>query len=77
MTAGGTRLITNSMAPVPIVIATPNAMQATTIRMESTMRCRIVGFRRGRETLTVKAILEMDDRGFTPEVSVFATNPVD
>ena len=26
---------------------------------------------------TVKAILEMDDRGFTPEVSVFATNPVD
>ena len=26
---------------------------------------------------TVKAILEMDDRGFVPEVSVFATNPVD
>jgi len=25
----------------------------------------------------VKAILEMDDRGFTPEVSVFATNPQD
>ncbi len=25
----------------------------------------------------VKAILEMDDRGFTPELSVFATNPVD
>jgi 3-oxoacyl-[acyl-carrier protein] reductase len=25
----------------------------------------------------VKAILEMDDRGFTPEVSVFATNPAD
>jgi 3-oxoacyl-[acyl-carrier protein] reductase len=25
----------------------------------------------------VKAILEMDDRGFTPEVSVFATNPTD
>lgn len=23
----------------------------------------------------VKAILEMDDRGFTPELSVFATNP--
>lgn len=25
----------------------------------------------------VKAVLEMDDRGFTPEVSVFATNPKD
>ena len=25
----------------------------------------------------VKAILEMEDRGFTPELSVFATNPVD
>ncbi len=25
----------------------------------------------------VKAMLEMDDRGFTPELSVFATNPVD
>jgi 3-oxoacyl-[acyl-carrier protein] reductase len=25
----------------------------------------------------VKAILEMDDRGFTPELSVFATNPSD
>jgi 3-oxoacyl-[acyl-carrier protein] reductase len=25
----------------------------------------------------VKAILEMDDRGFTPELSVFATNPRD
>jgi len=25
----------------------------------------------------IKAILEMDDRGFTPELSVFATNPVD
>jgi len=26
---------------------------------------------------TVKAMLEMDDRGFLPELSVFATNPVD
>src|ERR1700691_4887461 len=25
----------------------------------------------------IKAVLEMDDRGFTPELSVFATNPVD
>jgi 3-oxoacyl-[acyl-carrier protein] reductase len=25
----------------------------------------------------VKAMLEMDDRGFVPEISVFATNPVD
>jgi 3-oxoacyl-[acyl-carrier protein] reductase len=25
----------------------------------------------------VKAALEMDDRGFTPELSVFATNPQD
>jgi len=25
---------------------------------------------------TVKAMLEMDDRGFLPELSVFATNPV-
>ncbi len=25
----------------------------------------------------VKAVLEMDDRGFAPELSVFATNPVD
>jgi 3-oxoacyl-[acyl-carrier protein] reductase len=25
----------------------------------------------------VKAVLEMDDRGFTPELSVFATNPTD
>jgi len=25
----------------------------------------------------IKAALEMDDRGFTPELSVFATNPVD
>ena len=25
----------------------------------------------------VKAVLEMDDRGFTPELSIFATNPVD
>jgi 3-oxoacyl-[acyl-carrier protein] reductase len=23
----------------------------------------------------VKAVLEMDDRGFTPELTVFATNP--
>ncbi|HEX4593306.1 MAG TPA: SDR family NAD(P)-dependent oxidoreductase, partial [Bryobacteraceae bacterium] len=26
---------------------------------------------------TIKAVLEMNDRGFTPEVSIFATNPVD
>jgi 3-oxoacyl-[acyl-carrier protein] reductase len=33
---------------------------------------------RGEEIAhAVKAILEMDDRGFTPEISVFATNPVD
>jgi 3-oxoacyl-[acyl-carrier protein] reductase len=33
---------------------------------------------RGEEIAqTVKAILEMDDRGFTTEVSVFATNPLD
>jgi len=25
----------------------------------------------------IRAVLEMDDRGFTPELSVFATNPVD
>ena len=25
----------------------------------------------------VKAMLQMDDRGFTPELSVFATNPKD
>jgi 3-oxoacyl-[acyl-carrier protein] reductase len=33
---------------------------------------------RGEEiAYIVKAILEMDDRGFTPELSVFATNPQD
>jgi 3-oxoacyl-[acyl-carrier protein] reductase len=33
---------------------------------------------RGEEiAYAVKAILEMDDRGFTPELSVFATNPSD
>jgi len=33
---------------------------------------------RGQEIAhAVKAILEMDDRGFTPELSVFATNPTD
>jgi 3-oxoacyl-[acyl-carrier protein] reductase len=33
---------------------------------------------RGEEIAhTVKAILEMDDRGFTTELSVFATNPID
>ena len=33
---------------------------------------------RGQEIAhAVKAILEMDDRGFTPELSVFATNPLD
>jgi len=33
---------------------------------------------RGEEIAhAVKAILEMDDRGFTPELSVFATNPRD
>ena len=33
---------------------------------------------RGEEiAFAVKAVLEMDDRGFTPELSVFATNPVD
>ena len=33
---------------------------------------------RGEEIAgAVKAILEMDDRGFVPEISVFATNPVD
>jgi 3-oxoacyl-[acyl-carrier protein] reductase len=25
----------------------------------------------------IQAVLEMNDRGFTPELSVFATNPVD
>jgi 3-oxoacyl-[acyl-carrier protein] reductase len=25
----------------------------------------------------IKAALEMDDRGFTPELSIFATNPKD
>ena len=25
----------------------------------------------------IKAVLEMDDRGFTPELSIFATNPMD
>jgi 3-oxoacyl-[acyl-carrier protein] reductase len=33
---------------------------------------------RGQEIAhAVKTILEMDDRGFTPELSVFATNPAD
>jgi 3-oxoacyl-[acyl-carrier protein] reductase len=33
---------------------------------------------RGKEIAhAVKAILEMDDRGFTTELSVFATNPID
>ncbi len=33
---------------------------------------------RGEEiALAVKAILEMDDRGFTTELSIFATNPID
>jgi 3-oxoacyl-[acyl-carrier protein] reductase len=33
---------------------------------------------RGEEIAhAVKAILEMDDRGFAPELSVFATNPID
>jgi 3-oxoacyl-[acyl-carrier protein] reductase len=33
---------------------------------------------RGEEIAQItKAVLEMDDRGFTPELSVFATNPVD
>lgn len=33
---------------------------------------------RGEEiAYAVKAVLEMDDRGFTPELSVFATNPKD
>jgi 3-oxoacyl-[acyl-carrier protein] reductase len=33
---------------------------------------------RGEEiAYIVKAALEMDDRGFTPELSVFATNPID
>ncbi len=33
---------------------------------------------RGEEiAYAVKAILEMDDRGFTPELSIFATNPID
>ena len=33
---------------------------------------------RGEEIAhAVKAVLEMDDRGFTPELSVFATNPKD
>ena len=33
---------------------------------------------RGEEIAhAVKSILEMDDRGFTPELSVFATNPID
>lgn len=27
--------------------------------------------------LMIKAVLEMDDRGFTPELSIFATNPKD
>ena len=25
----------------------------------------------------VKAVLEMNDRGFTPELSIFGTNPID
>ena len=33
---------------------------------------------RGEEIAqAVKAMLEMDDRGFTTEVSIFATNPID
>jgi 3-oxoacyl-[acyl-carrier protein] reductase len=33
---------------------------------------------RGQEIAhAVKAILEMDDRGFTPELSIFATNPIE
>ena len=33
---------------------------------------------RGEEiAYMVKAVLEMDDRGFTPELSIFATNPKD
>ena len=33
---------------------------------------------RGEEIAhAVKAILEMDDRGFTTELSIFATNPID
>jgi 3-oxoacyl-[acyl-carrier protein] reductase len=33
---------------------------------------------RGEEiAYMVKAVLEMDDRGFTPELAIFATNPKD
>ena len=33
---------------------------------------------RGEEIAhAVKAVLQMDDRGFTPELTVFATNPQD
>jgi 3-oxoacyl-[acyl-carrier protein] reductase len=33
---------------------------------------------RGEEIAhAVKAILEMDDRGFTAEMTIFATNPID
>ncbi len=37
---------------------------------ESKLRCEEIAN-------TVKAILQMDDRGFVPEISVFATNPID
>jgi len=37
---------------------------------ESKLRAEDIAF-------IVKAVLEMDDRGFTPELTVFATNPVD
>ena len=33
---------------------------------------------RGEEiALMIKTVLEMDDRGFTPELTIFATNPKD
>ena len=46
---------------------------------------RRAGFRKGQPQQAasediahmIKAVLEMNDRGFTPELSVFATNPVD
>jgi 3-oxoacyl-[acyl-carrier protein] reductase len=42
----------------------PQAGNATTLRREDIAHM-------------IKAVLEMNNRGFTPELSIFATNPID
>jgi 3-oxoacyl-[acyl-carrier protein] reductase len=62
---------------IRVFLINPSEVLTNFAGMEHTRRENPTKLRAGEVAHLVKAVLEMDDRGFTPELSIFATNPKD